>query len=70
MAGGKAVDTAVMPTYGRADIAFEKGEGVYLISTDGRRFLDFGSGIAVNALGHSHPKLVQALQQSRSENNE
>ena len=56
------MNTAVMPTYGRADIAFEKGEGVYLISTDGRRFLDFGSGIAVNALGHSHPKLVQALQ--------
>ena len=54
--------TAVMPTYGRANIAFEKGEGVYLISTDGRRFLDFGSGIAVNALGHSHPKLVKALQ--------
>mgnify|MGYP002024469113 FL=1 len=56
------MNTAVMPTYGRADIAFDKGEGVYLISTDGRRFLDFGSGIAVNALGHSHPKLVQALQ--------
>ena len=56
------MNTAVMPTYGRADIAFEKGEGVYLIDTDGRRFLDFGSGIAVNALGHSHPKLVKALQ--------
>ena len=56
------MNTAVMPTYGRADIAFEKGEGVYLISTDGQRFLDFGSGIAVNALGHSHPKLVRALQ--------
>ena len=56
------MNTAVMPTYGRADIAFQKGEGVYLISTDGQRFLDFGSGIAVNALGHSHPKLVQALQ--------
>ena len=56
------MNTAVMPTYGRADIAFEKGEGVYLISTDGRRFLDFCSGIAVNALGHSHPKLVKALQ--------
>ena len=57
------MNTAVMPTYGRADIAFEKGEGVYLISTDGRRFLDFGSGIAVNALGHSHPKLGQALRE-------
>ena len=56
------MNTAVMPTYGRADIAFEKGEGTYLISTDGRRYLDFGSGIAVNALGHSHPTLVKALQ--------
>jgi acetylornithine/N-succinyldiaminopimelate aminotransferase len=56
------VNTAVMPTYGRADISFEKGEGVYLIATDGRRYLDFGAGIAVNALGHSHPRLVKALQ--------
>ena len=56
------MNTAVMPTYGRADIAFEKGEGAYLISTNGRRYLDFGSGIAVNALGHSHPTLVKALQ--------
>ena len=56
------MNTAVMPTYGRADIAFEKGEGAYLISTDGRRYLDFGSGIAVNALGHTHPTLVKALQ--------
>ncbi len=56
------MNTAVMPTYGRADIAFEKGEGVYLISTNERRYLDFGSGIAVNALGHSHPTLVKALQ--------
>ena len=56
------MNTAVMPTYGRADIAFEKGEDAYLISTNGRRYLDFGSGIAVNALGHSHPKLVKALQ--------
>ena len=52
---------AVMPTYGRYDIAFERGEGPYLYATDGRRFLDFAAGIAVNALGHSHPKLVKAL---------
>jgi acetylornithine/N-succinyldiaminopimelate aminotransferase len=51
-----------MPTYNRADVAFERGEGVYLTSTDGRRFLDFGAGIAVNALGHAHPRLVAALQ--------
>jgi acetylornithine/N-succinyldiaminopimelate aminotransferase len=50
-----------MPTYGRADIAFERGEGVYLFSTDGARYLDFTSGIGVNALGHAHPELVAAL---------
>lgn len=50
-----------MPTYNRADVSFERGEGVYLHATDGRRFLDFGSGIAVTALGHAHPHLVQAL---------
>lgn len=51
-----------MPTYARADVAFERGEGAYLWSTDGRRFLDFGSGVAVTALGHCHPRLVRALQ--------
>ena len=53
--------TAVMPTYARADIAFERGEGAYLFGNDGRRYLDFGSGIAVTALGHCHPHLVKAL---------
>ncbi len=52
---------ALMPTYRRTDIAFERGEGPYLYSTDGRRFLDFASGIAVTCLGHSHPALVEAL---------
>ncbi|MEC9346550.1 MAG: aspartate aminotransferase family protein [Pseudomonadota bacterium] len=52
----------VMPTYARAAIAFERGEGARLYATDGRRFLDFGSGIAVSLLGHSHPKLVKAVQ--------
>jgi acetylornithine/N-succinyldiaminopimelate aminotransferase len=51
----------LMPTYARADLAFERGEGAWLISTDGRRFLDFSGGVAVNALGHAHPKLVAAL---------
>jgi len=55
------VITAVMPTYARADIAFERGEGAYLFGNDGRRYLDFGSGIAVTALGHCHPHLVKAL---------
>ncbi len=52
----------VMPTYARYDLAFEKGEGAWLTATDGRRFLDFGAGIAVSSLGHCHPHLVAALQ--------
>ncbi|QJE71733.1 aspartate aminotransferase family protein [Aerophototrophica crusticola] len=51
----------VMPTYARIDVVFERGEGAYLWDTTGRRFLDFTSGIAVNALGHAHPYLVQKL---------
>jgi acetylornithine/N-succinyldiaminopimelate aminotransferase len=50
-----------MQSYNRCNIAFERGEGAYLYATDGRRYLDFGSGIAVTALGHSHPHLVEAL---------
>lgn len=53
--------TSLMQTYARSDLAFERGEGAYLFSVDGRRFLDFASGIAVTALGHSHPHLVRAL---------
>ncbi|MFN4203575.1 MAG: aspartate aminotransferase family protein [Tabrizicola sp.] len=52
---------AVLPTYNRAPLAFLKGEGSWLIAEDGRRYLDLGSGIAVNALGHAHPALVQTL---------
>jgi acetylornithine/N-succinyldiaminopimelate aminotransferase len=52
---------AVVPTYARADVAFERGEGAYLYATDGRRYLDFASGIAVTALGHGHPHLIEAL---------
>lgn len=51
----------VMPTYARADVVFERGEGPYLYATDGRRFLDFAAGVAVNALGHAHPRLIKAL---------
>lgn len=51
----------VMPSYGRAELAFERGEGAHLFSTDGKRYLDFAAGVAVNALGHNHPRLVQAL---------
>ena len=52
----------VMPTYGRLPIALTHGEGAYVWDTDGRRYLDGLSGIAVNTLGHKHPKLVAALQ--------
>src|ERR1700741_4335443 len=57
----KPVITPLLPTYARAPVAFERGEGPYLFSTDGRRFLDFGAGIAVNALGHADPGLVGVL---------
>ncbi|HEU4962088.1 MAG TPA: aspartate aminotransferase family protein [Sphingomonas sp.] len=53
---------ALMPVYPRCDVRPVRGEGVYLISEDGRRFLDFAAGIAVNALGHSHPHLIGAIQ--------
>ncbi|MEO0762833.1 MAG: aminotransferase class III-fold pyridoxal phosphate-dependent enzyme, partial [Pseudomonadota bacterium] len=52
----------VMPTYNRTPLEFERGEGAWLTSTDGRRFLDFGAGIAVNVLGHAHPRLVAAIK--------
>ncbi len=53
---------AVMPTYARFDVAFARGEGVYLYDVDGKRYLDFGAGIAVASLGHCHPYLVEALK--------
>ena len=53
--------SAVMPTYARFDVAFERGEGAHLYATNGRRFLDFGAGIAVSAAGHAHPYLIEAL---------
>lgn len=53
---------ALMNVYARADVAFERGEGSYLFTAEGRRYLDFTSGIAVCALGHAHPHLVRALQ--------
>tara|TARA_R100000005_G_scaffold96715_1_gene86589 strand:- start:10391 stop:11566 length:1176 start_codon:yes stop_codon:yes gene_type:complete len=52
---------ALLSNYAPADLAFEKGEGMYLYGNDGRRYLDFAAGIAVSALGHAHPRLVSAL---------
>ena len=51
----------LLPTYARADLAFERGEGAWLTSTDGTQYLDFAAGVAVNVLGHAHPALVAAL---------
>jgi acetylornithine/N-succinyldiaminopimelate aminotransferase len=52
---------ALMPNYNRADLAFERGEGAWLFTADGRRFLDFGAGIATSSLGHGHPGLTSAI---------
>jgi acetylornithine/N-succinyldiaminopimelate aminotransferase len=57
---------AVMSTYGRQDVVFERGEGSWLVSTTGDRYLDCASGVAVNALGHAHPKLIAALTEQAS----
>ncbi|WP_102222572.1 aspartate aminotransferase family protein [Acidimangrovimonas sediminis] len=51
----------VLPTYNRAPLSFDKGEGAWLVTEDGTRYLDLGAGIAVNALGHANPDLVAAL---------
>ncbi|MCL4709758.1 MAG: aspartate aminotransferase family protein [Pseudorhodoplanes sp.] len=55
------VKSHLLPTYARADLAFERGEGAWLVSTAGERYLDFTAGVAVNVLGHAHPQLVAAL---------
>jgi acetylornithine/N-succinyldiaminopimelate aminotransferase len=56
------VTSHLLPTYARVDLAFERGEGAWLFTADGERYLDFTSGVAVNALGHAHPRLVSALE--------
>ncbi len=53
----------LLPTYARVDLAFERGEGAWLTATNGERYLDFTSGVAVNALGHAHPHLVAAISE-------
>src|SRR5882724_7189005 len=61
MATRTGQDSPLYNTYQRVDLAFERGEGAWLIATDGTRYLDFMGGIAVNVLGHAHPKVVKAL---------
>jgi acetylornithine/N-succinyldiaminopimelate aminotransferase len=51
----------ILPTYARVDLAFERGEGAYLFTADGQRYLDFCAGVAVDSMGHAHPDLVRAL---------
>ena len=58
----KAVPS-LLPVYRRYDLAFARGEGSWLFTTDGRRLLDFASGIAVTGLGHAHPHLVATLRE-------
>ena len=62
-----SLSSSIMPVYRRADITMQRGEGVYLFDDTGKRYLDFAAGIAVNALGHSHPRLVEALQRQAGE---
>jgi acetylornithine/N-succinyldiaminopimelate aminotransferase len=55
--------SVLLPTYARAALAFERGVGAYLFTTSGERYLDFGAGVAVTALGHAHPHLVAAIRE-------
>jgi acetylornithine/N-succinyldiaminopimelate aminotransferase len=59
----KSATSHLLPVFARVDLGFERGEGAWLIATNGERYLDFTSGVAVNALGHAHPHLVAALQE-------
>jgi acetylornithine/N-succinyldiaminopimelate aminotransferase len=63
MAMTNSATSHLLPVFARVDLGFERGEGAWLISTNGERYLDFTSGVAVNALGHAHPHLVKALQE-------
>jgi len=58
----KKRNSYIMPTYGERDLVFAKGKGCYLYTLSGEKYLDFAGGIAVNSLGHCHPKLVNILQ--------
>ncbi len=58
----QAVNSHLLPTYARVELAFERGEGAWLFTAEGEKYLDFTSGVAVNGLGHAHPRLVSALE--------
>src|SRR5207244_12273943 len=57
----QSAESHLLPVFARADVAFDRGEGCWLIATSGDRYLDFGSGVAVNGLGHCHPHLVATM---------
>ena len=61
------MSTSLMANYGRFDLTFERGEGSYLYTADGERYLDFGCGIGVTSLGHAHPLVVAALEAQSKE---
>ena len=63
----KNATPVLMATYARQDVAFVRGEGAWLFTADGERYLDFGSGVAVNVLGHAHPHLVEALTEQATQ---
>ena len=55
--------SALLPTYSRSELVFDRGQGAYLFTGSGERYLDFSSGVAVTALGHAHPRLIKALSE-------
>src|ERR1700674_4202562 len=59
--GRRAMTSHLLPVFARIDLAFERGEGAWLVATNGERYLDFGSGTAVTSLGHAHPQLIEAV---------
>src|SRR6201991_3023118 len=61
VAMNKSATSHLLPVFARVDLAFERGEGCWLVATNGERYLDFTSGVAVNALGHAHPHMIAAL---------
>ena len=56
------LNSYIMPTYGDRDLVFDRGKGCYLFTPSGEKYLDFAGGIAVNSLGHCHPRLVNVLK--------